>query len=729
MPLTEDGTTPLGDDGIEIEPTLDEQIAGELGYLSQPTPTAPPEANPAQWDGFVESMDMEVLGQAIDEVPHPSEPQPPTSPTTTSQRAGVSMSHSGFGPDRGQGALWAQTKAGHDPAIARIQQDGEQAQLNAIGAYDNLAAEQEAQGEIEAWHFRETSKLLQDKQDFLRQFNELETIRHAEAQAQAQEHLDGAMRQFAAVRQMTVQSPMSQLSGMEFAGITLAAAAQGFLAAQGINIDVTGQLNRWEEISIREQERRINQAEKGAQDQMNLWQIAKESARDEQEARLRHRGMMLEQLSVGVEMQALRFNSALAQSNASIANAKLNIERNNILNQIRQNTEAQILAHSKAAADEAYRRVMTQLETRKVGIDAMRAQTERDRLNKEKAPPTPLYIQDTRNVQKDAKGNAISGGRILAYIDPSLPDGIQGKIFEKVSDAQQLHDNLQTGLDRLRKLYTQLESDAGPGWWRNRTDPAYKRFDAERVRTMADVQRFLTGLAAPETEQARILGQLKDDYIFATGENRLPTLINDMGEWGRGRFTNALKIPGVVPIQQEVYSGKLNEPDPTTATLYNVQDNPRIPMRTEHLGGAATADTKYVEQKPSKFYTQTRAEGSQDPARIFGDTHDRIRRGDRVEAWAAQLDDAARAYLKPDEYVRNNLRPDEVVMGLATGAKPEDNLKALQSQGIEILAAIANGQSIETNGLPPPKDRQEYARKLLDLVQKDPDAAWKALNE
>lgn len=749
--------TPEEEAAIQILPNdpIDQAIADELAYLT-PQPLTPAEEAQIQIDQPTltpeEAAQIEInppdLGGAIaspSQVPDTGVTSPsqveagqPNAPQSTRVGGKLQVSQSGFGPDRGQAGIWAQGYEQFAENDARLRANSEASQLETAVGYNNLLKAQEDKAAVEAWHYDEMSKLLRDKEDFIRKSAELDQVMYEQARVESQAHLDAAMQQFAAVRQMAVQSPLGQLDGWQFAGAALAAAAQGFLAAQGIKIDVIGQINRWEEMSIREQERRIAQAEHGAEDQLNLWKISKETSRDDLEARLRYRGMMLEQLSVAVDTQAMRFNSQLAQSNAQVTNAQLSLERNNILRQIRDNYEKERLANLSAMRDEAHKRVMERMEQRRLDIEAARAQAELNRSKVTKPGPQPIPIQDTRNVKRDDKGNILlgpdgkpaTGGQYVAFIDPNMPDGIQSKAWETVSNAQQLHDNLQTGLDSLRQLYVQLDKENGPGWWRKKTDEAYIRFDAQRNRVVGDVQRFMTGLAATEPEAQRWLSQLKDDGWLQTGANRQPKLINDLGNWGRGRFENALKIPGVkvIPQSQRWYGEPLGTIDPATEALSNAQDMPRQPSRVEHLGGAASAKTEYVDQKPSRFYQETHPQPT--IVQTYGQSMERRQKNGRVESWATQLEDAARAYINPAEYVKSHRTGYEITAEAASGKKQtEDDLNTIQGQAIDIIAAIANGSPLNAGDPVPPPDRQAYARKLLDAIQKDPQALYEALSE
>ncbi len=146
--------------------------------------------------------------------------------------------------------------------------------------------------------------------------------------AEAHKYIAAYEQQMAAVRQMAVDptGPIGSMSGFQKAGLTLATFAQGFLAARGINIDVTGQIDKWVAQSIHEQERRIGQAQAGAEDQLHLLEIARQTSHDEGEARLRYRGMITAGIQAQITAQAATYKSDLATSQAAALNAQLDMD-------------------------------------------------------------------------------------------------------------------------------------------------------------------------------------------------------------------------------------------------------------------------------------------------------------------------------------------------------------------------------------------------------------------
>lgn len=705
MPLS-----PEEESQIEIDGP-DQQIQSELSYLN-PQLSADEEAS------IVIDPDFNA---ALDSTPSPAlTPEEeaaieidPKSVSVGGQRS-VAVGRSGI-PFKGPAYEEFRRT---DARLAAREQDAT-AQTGAN--YDALAEAQRRKADIESEHYGELSKLLTQKQNFLQESADLDQLMHAEAKMERQQYLDTYMRQLAAVRQMSVQSPMGAIPGWQFAGAVGAAFAQGFLGAQGININPIAQIDKFIERDIEEQRRRIDQAERGAQDTLNLYQIARDQSRDDLEARQRYRGMVLEQFSVAVEAQANRFGSVLAKQSAEVTKAQLGMERDNTIRAIGDNYEQARLANMKAMREEHHTRVMEGFRAQELAIQRKRAEAE-----KAAKPGKPVqYIFDARNVKRGKDGKPISGGLAVAELQEGAPTETQ----KAVIGSQRLNDSVQTGLDKLRRLHADLDVKAGPGWARRRTSNAYARFDAERSRVIGDIQRNFTGLAATDKEAERWLNQLKDDSLFQLGADRLPRLMDDMGEWSRQQFESTLQLPGVriLPENERGYNERVTV-DPETAALAGAREKPYVPSTIEHLAGAAVEKESYSDRKPSKFYQKLHpfdpgADRNRGGALYLeGYEQKTARTSGAPETWAVKLEDVAKAAAAPEKFLAGKSNTDEAK---ALSENPQE----IRTQALMMLGSIARGEPLKPGQPAPPAERQEYAKKLLDAYEKDPNALWKALSE
>lgn len=689
-----------------------------------------------------DGLDPEMV-QAIDSTPHPSEdagtpgapdqigltpPPAPQAPGSASTRSSgsYSASYQGFGPDRGQGAVWSAGAPEFAQNEQRITDEAQRSMDEFQTGYQRNMDATDAQAKVQALQAEAQSKILEDQQNFLRESAELDKVMYAESKADADQYLHNYQQQIAAVRQMTVNAPMATLPKWQAGGVSLAMFAQGFLAAQGIHIDVGGQVDRWIDRNIEEQQRQIGQAEKGADDQLNLWRIARETSRDDLEARQRYRGMMLESMQTALDLNAARFASPLAKSAAEVAKSKVALEAVNTARTIRDNYEQQVLANRKAYRDEMHMKVMERIQSIHAGAASMQAQAAMlAATNKGKAGEETIKIQDTRNVQRDPKtGKPVSGGQVVAEFQKGTPEAV----VKKVSDSQEAHDNLQSGLDRLRELYKELDTNFGPGWLRNRRSEAYTLFSAERDRIVGDIMRSMTGMAATDAERAKWENQLKDDGYLQQGPNRLPELIDGMAEWGRKKFENSLHQPGVrVLPQSERYYTEQVSVDPETSALSEARKNVRLPSTIEQIAGPAATDReRLVDRKPTKFYEQANpnnpAEGDSLGVAYGKMQSQMMEKYHGRPAWSVQLEDLARASLDPAEFAKGKTNTDP---SKPFSEKPED----IGMQALDALDNIANGRPVGPGAPVAPADRQAYAKKLADMLRSDPEGLKKLLEE
>ncbi len=212
------------------------------------------------------------------------------------------------------------------PADLEANQDQANAAVDASTA-EHEAANNEEAAATKRYNDR-VAELNQQQADLDRVWAGADERSAAAGAQEAHKYVAAFTQQMAAVRQMAVDptGPIASMSTGAKAGLTLAAFAQGFLAVRGINIDVTGQIDKWVEQSIHEQERRINQAQAGAEDQLHLLEIARQTSHDEAEAKLRYRGMIVSGIQGQITAQAAVYKSDVADAQAKAMNAQLDME-------------------------------------------------------------------------------------------------------------------------------------------------------------------------------------------------------------------------------------------------------------------------------------------------------------------------------------------------------------------------------------------------------------------
>lgn len=277
---------------------------------------------------------VDLAGNAI-----PAQPVPPVG------KAGVSISESHKRYPGAKSSVeidpWAL-----DPNAPLATGAAQMGEVNrAIG--EAKAAEQQ-KADVTRQYEAGNADVLRRQQELERQWAGIDERTSTAAAAEAHKYIAAYQEQIAAVRQMAVDptGPIGSMSLGEAAGMSLANFAQGFLAARyGIKIDVTGQIDKWVERSIHEQERRIQQAQAGAEDQLHLWEIARQTSRDDQEAKQRYRGWIIAGMQTSLQANAAQYKSDSANADAALAIAQLDMEGvktkqaiwNNTFNQVKQN--------------------------------------------------------------------------------------------------------------------------------------------------------------------------------------------------------------------------------------------------------------------------------------------------------------------------------------------------------------------------------------------------------
>lgn len=711
MPLTPEEEALIEIDPPRLSPEEESQIEIDAPLVPGEPVTSPLQVDP-DLAAAIESVPMRLSPEEESQI----QIDPPSSQSTR-------VAGRGFGPDTGQGALWERGYEQFAENDARIAANRDIDITQTEAAYGQADSALDLNADVLAESQRAQAEILQHRENFIRDSAELDKMMHAQARAESEQHLDAYRQQIAAVRQMAVTNPIAALGGFETGGVSLAMFAQGFLAARGINIDVAGQVNRWVDRSIEEQRRRIDQAQQGAEDELNLWRIAQETSRNDLEARHRYRGMVLEAMTTAVDVNAARFAAPLAKSAAEVAKAKLVMEQTGVEREIRHGYETERLSNLKAMRDEAHMRVMERMRSWELSI-ADRAQ-KAAAAKAQKPEKAPNLLIDSRNVRRDKDGKVISGGLVVGELSHDAPAETQKAVISK----KQLNDAVQSGSDELRKLYNELDGEFGPGWLRNRKSEAYTLFNAERNRVVGDIMRNFTGLAATDKEAQRWLDQLGDDKALQLGPDRLPKLIDGMSAWARRGFEQSLDLPGVIKYSpdQQGYSQQV-EVDPETSALVKARaaSGTRLPSTVEQISGpAATGGTRYVERKPSGFYKSQSVGDQELPTFGIGPSaleKMKARATGRTESWAGQLDDLARAAIDPTSFLagKSNIDP--------TKRYSEDTAE-VQRQALMDLASIASGRPLAEGQPTPPAARRAYAKALMDMYDKNPDQLKKLLSE
>ncbi len=695
--------TPEEEAAIEIEPTIDDQIASELAYLPSDTPSFDDLSGPTidmEDPVFLETLAGadDLIDPSFEGSSTPLSPAEEASielePTAVTQKA--STSFRGFGPDRGQGAMRARGDSRFADEADRLaqQRDADLAELDR--GYGRLETETGEHADIEAEFQRENAKLLRQKQQWLEKSAELDKVAHAQAKAESQQYLDAYQKQMAAVRQMTVTSPLQQLDAWSNGALSLGMFAQGFLAAQGIQIDVSGQIDRWVDQSIEEQKRRIGQAEAGAQDQLDLWRIAQETSRNDLEARQRYRGMVLEGLEVGVEVNAARFAAPLARSAADVARAKIAIEKANVAIGIRQNHEKERLDYFRAIGEDQHRRVIERIQSMQAALEERRL-----RLQENEASKTSqlLKIADPGATERDESGNIV-GVRNGWAVNPNAPASVQTAAAKFAAEEGGAYAKFLTQLAKLRKLRVPAQDEYKERFgtkWSKMYSEDYRAYKRQKDLIGEQLTQYLTGAAAPEAQMKRIQGVLADDSVFQKGGNAAG--LDDLEQWSRDNFiSQANEHPGLVPLPESErdvrpYVNMSND----TQSGYNARHNKNLP--TTNLIATVEGAAAGGEDRTTEAAQPSSLGGLSTAFKMFAGKNKLRLSAGRVPEFVGSLEDIALAAVDPAA----------IVAKYRSTEKPED----VQRDAVTRLEYLSTDQTI-------PSGRRGYAAHLYEQLKKDP---------
>ena len=319
-------------------------------------------------------------------------------------------------------------------------------------------------------------------------------------------------------------NPLDHLNASGIAGLGFAAFAQGFLAAGpggGVKIDVTDQIDKWVDRSMKQRQQQIENARGQAQDTLHLYDIARQTSKDEAEARIRYTGMIVEAAQSTITANADRFHSNIAVANAQLANAQLAIKAHEAERAITDKTELQVANAHKENITEAYNKgQLLQQHDQMMSTERMHYATlAAAKVKATKAPPTVQYLIDPVTKRPLGKVTAIpdtnATERIKAY-------GAAREGYE--SETKELKD------------FVQLRSEAGEQGYLGKKASELSGPQAENFRRMEVMRSDLisrlalarSGKTVNPEEYKRLSDQLMDDSKWQTGDNN--GVINDYGK-------------------------------------------------------------------------------------------------------------------------------------------------------------------------------------------------------
>lgn len=516
------------------------------------------------------------------------------------------------------------------------------------------------------------------------------------AKVSSAEFVNKYQQQLAAVRALSVNiaGPLAKLSTAEMGGLSLAMFAQGFLAAQGININVGGQVDKWVERSIREQERQIQQGEAAAQDTLNLWHIARQNSADDLEARQRYRGFVIEGLKAQTEFQAARFQSRLATAQSKVTLANLDTEAT--INEINM-----AKAHEDRVFKQKQWETQTAFELARVNLESQRLQLEKDRdANRNKDQPKFQIIIDP----SDGKAKwIVREDRINAGEDAKLAAKAQAD-YDKV--------------DKQVKAAIEFRSKHAESTWGHlkifdRIPEAKRQYEAMVDRLATEMSRAYFGTRASDKEFERVRKLVPFDKWYEGGDNE--EIWTKYREDVRSDFdaTMAAHADALPPEQQVVLPR--NEANPSAKAIYDASLSGGKPVENFASSEQAKVVGKDSEDIDEGSYGSGlwRGFSSQYTAgdEFFKDapSKGKLKSGDdaKMPGWAVAIDHLATGWAKPDE-IKSYGNDNKVYIGTEN-----DTPEEIATESKKVLDTLAKGKTPDGKKVPVPA--QNYAKYILKL--------------
>ncbi len=516
-------------------------------FANEETPGAAPPGGvqPSPADAF--SPDDHALLAVLSQAPHPGETTggpdpliedfvpggqgaPHEQPAQTSTSAAVSSSFKGITPagKKQAGGIFGATEAKANARNASIEAEyaGHKARLDQGYADTKVAMEAETAANKE--HLDELTHIHQAQYDFAKTQADLEAMAQSEAKAKGEQYLSAYKQDMVGVRQLMMQSgnPLGGLDATGGLGLAAAAFTQGFLGARGINVNVTGQIDKWVDREMAHHQQAIENQKGMAQSQLTLYGIARQGAQDDWEARQRLRGFVIDGMKSQVMMEADRWGSQMAVAEAKRKAAELDIHQtsNDII--LRDKVIAQ--EHQSLRDGIAEASAISTASIQSADLALRRKTEERLQRAQDHKDVEPLHlVADPTNTRVDQfgkpllgdDGKPVLGGKYTWAYDTSLGKEVTGQTVKKVTDTKAAYTEINQSLASLRDLYEKAKPYMkGPDMYRN-VHPEYRKYEAEKGNIVSSIVRAYSGLAASDQERKTFADRIQPDKLFQEGGN------------------------------------------------------------------------------------------------------------------------------------------------------------------------------------------------------------------
>jgi hypothetical protein len=557
-------------------------------------------------------------------------------------------------------------------------------------------------------------ELQQRSEDFFKGSAELEQRLAGEARAEREKYLTAYQEQLAGVRQLAATSgnPLGQLSKSQSVGLAGAQFAQGFLAARGIHIDVTGQIDRWVDRSIAEHQQAIQNARTSAQDQLHLYEIARQNSQDDWESRQRYRGFVIQGLQTSIQANASQFQSQIAIAKAKEQVARLQIDADATARQIGDAHFARVNQMMQTEYNRAHGQGLLSIEQSKLAL-------ERDKAAVKLLPPANRNISDP-DYLTDAGGNEVhdaAGNRILVNrwrVDSTLSKEEHKEVADKADEAREKYANYLNATDSMIGAYQEAKKvrDAAPKAEKITWDELARLDESGKVAKFlqerdAWVLAKVYNDSGKQTNESEVKKQEELAYVdklFARNGNKTEQLMSNLRRMGREKFERHMEASGLQQIQPgdpEYYARSV------TASPRTKGVDDAIATGTRAVPDYASAEAGKVAAKDSEETTKnvSGAWADYQKAELSKDPTAEIRFGQ--PEYAVAIDHLAAAVARPDYISRTS-----VARGVSRESKFDP--AGLRAGALKALNDIASG-----NDAGIPTEAIKYAQYVLGQIEGD----------
>lgn len=686
---------PVDDNGN----TLDATAAGS-NIVSESDPEALPLQGPPQAST--------PFAHPAASIPMPGEAAP--------KRQSVSTSYEGISQPQLKTVTKLQS-TGSKAADADIARFAPQYEQQAAMA-DNVAAEHKAalQQEVDATreHATRETELFKAQADFIKEQQDLERHAYAQSQIVRQQYMANYEHELLNAKMLAMSSgdPNERMGPGAAAGLIAAEAVQGFLKVGGINIDVTGQVDRFINREIGKHQQMVADANNAAEGQLHLYNLARQNASDDYEARERYRGFVLEGLKTQIGAEASRFGSQLAMATAAQKAAEVDAQLLQVKQNLADRQQALYFQAQQMRINQAHMMAQDSIAKQHLAI----AQAKEEREKTAKAASGSLSIPDPGATVRDKTGKIV-GVQNIWRINPNATDAQKNDATKLAAEEGGKYAAIKQHLDELRKLrapaFDDFAEQYGYEGAKARFSEAYREYQRQKIMIQEATIQAFTGAAAPNEQMNRLKSLLADDSGFQKGGNA--SGIDQLEKYFRDNYiTKINQHPGIETIPEterttREYGNVGNDTDsnygarlfgrdaavgPVADALKDVSKVGRHEVKqTEYGGGFSALHNEYVKETGDRSG--------------LGTTDNREKAvGQRTEIDG--VDHLAALVAKPE------LAHTDTVNGQAVG-NPEDT----RAKAFMALKSLAEAGTVNDTKVDPVVQR--YAAYVLKKMESTPE--------